>query len=272
MTRSEKAARIDAILQRLFPEPPIPLDHADPFTLLVAVVLSAQCTDQRVNLVTPGLFALAATPEAMAAQPERAILDRIRTCGLAPGKARAIRELSRILVERHAGRVPADYDALEALPGVGHKTASVVMSQAFGEPAFPVDTHIHRLAARWGLSSGRNVERTERDLKRAFPRSAWNRLHLQFIHFGRSHCPARGHDPDACPVCSWAMSAARRRAEAGRSRARPDSPASTKPSRATPRRAASAPRRPVPGPVEATGKKPRTTRGPRERPRAPRAR
>ncbi|MFM7144041.1 MAG: endonuclease III [Alphaproteobacteria bacterium] len=213
MTRAEKAARIEAILQRLFPDPPVPLDHGDPYTLLVAVVLSAQCTDQRVNLVTPGLFATAATPAAMAALPERTILSRIRTCGLAPGKARAIRELSRILVEHHGGRVPADFEALEALPGVGHKTASVVMSQAFDVPAFPVDTHIHRLASRWGLSSGRNVERTEHDLKRAFPRETWNRLHLQIIHFGRSHCPARGHDPETCPICSWAMSAARRRAE-----------------------------------------------------------
>ncbi len=213
MTRAEKAARIDEILQRRFPDPPIPLDHSDPFTLLVAVVLSAQCTDQRVNLVTPGLFERAATPEAMAALPERTILSRIRTCGLAPGKARAIRELSRLIVDRHGGSVPADFEALEALPGVGHKTASVVMAQAFGVPAFPVDTHIHRLAFRWGLSSGRNVEQTERDLKRVFPQGAWNRLHLQIIHFGRSHCPARGHDPDACPVCSWAMSASRRRAE-----------------------------------------------------------
>lgn len=216
MTRAEKATRIDAILQRLFPDPPVPLDHSDPFTLLVAVVLSAQCTDQRVNMVTPGLFAAAASPESMAALPERSILGKIRTCGLAPGKARAIRELSRLLVERHGGAVPADFEALEALPGVGHKTASVVMAQAFGVPAFPVDTHIHRLAARWGLSSGRNVEQTERDLKRVFPREDWNRLHLQIIHFGRSHCPARGHDPGSCPVCSWAMSATRRRAEARR--------------------------------------------------------
>jgi len=216
MTRAEKAERIDAILQRLFPDPPVPLEHSDPFTLLVAVVLSAQCTDQRVNMVTPGLFAAASTPESMAALPERSILAKIRTCGLAPGKARAIRELSRLLVERHDGRVPADFEALESLPGVGHKTASVVMAQSFGVPAFPVDTHIHRLAARWGLSSGRSVEQTERDLKRVFRREDWNRLHLQIIHFGRSHCPARGHDPGACPVCSWAMSATRRRAEARR--------------------------------------------------------
>ncbi|MBU6284079.1 endonuclease III [bacterium] len=224
MTRAEKAARIDEILERLFPDPPVPLDHSDPFTLLVAVVLSAQCTDLRVNMVTPGLFERASNPEAMAALPERSILAKIRTCGLAPGKARAIRELSRLIVERHDGCVPADFEALEALPGVGHKTASVVMAQAFGVPAFPVDTHIHRLAARWGLSSGRNVEQTERDLKRVFPRRSWNRLHLQIIHFGRSHCPARGHEPDACPICSWAMSASRRRAESRPARPRRGSP------------------------------------------------
>lgn len=204
MTRAEKAARIQQILDQLYPETPIPLAHDDAFTLLVAVVLSAQCTDARVNLVTPALFARAATPAAMAALRESQILALIRSCGLAPSKAKHIRALSQQLVERHGGAVPADFAALEALPGVGHKTASVVMSQAFGVPAFPVDTHIHRLAARWGLSDGSSVERTERDLKRAFPPATWNKLHLQIIYFGRQHCPARGHDPTACPICSWA--------------------------------------------------------------------
>lgn len=204
MTRAEKAARIGTILDELYPQPPIPLRHADPFTLLVAVVLSAQCTDARVNQVTPGLFALAETPDAMARLPEARILAAIRSCGLAPQKARAIRALSQQLVDRHDGRVPASFAELEALPGVGHKTASVVVAQAFGQPAFPVDTHIHRLAGRWGLSSGRNVTQTERDLKRAFPEVEWARRHLQIIYFGREHCPARGHDPSACPICSWA--------------------------------------------------------------------
>lgn len=206
MTRAEKAARIQAILDELHPQTPIPLAHQDPFTLLVAVVLSAQCTDARVNLVTPTLFARAATPAAMAKLPERTILGLIRSCGLAPAKAKAIKALSRILVEQHGGRVPADPEALEALPGVGHKTASVVMSQAFGEPTFPVDTHIHRLAARWGLSDGSSVVRTERDLKRTFPIETWNKLHLQIIYFGRQYCPARGHDLSKCPICSWAAS------------------------------------------------------------------
>jgi len=204
MTRAEKASRIQAILDELYPHPAVPLDHGDPFTLLVAVVLSAQTTDLRVNLVTPALFARARTPEAMAALAEEEILACIRTCGLAPSKARALRGLSEKLVREHGGEVPADFSALEALPGVGHKTASVVMAQAFGVPAFPVDTHIHRLAARWGLSDGSSVERTERELKRTFRRERWNRLHLQIIYFGREHCPARGHDPTACPICSWA--------------------------------------------------------------------
>lgn len=204
MTRSEKARRIGAILDRLHPEPPIPLRHEDPYTLLVAVVLSAQCTDARVNEVTPRLFALAREPAAMARLSEARIRAAIRSCGLAPQKARAIRTLSRLLVERHGGRVPASFDELEALPGVGHKTAGVVMAQAFGAPAFPVDTHVHRLAARWGLSSGHSVLRTERDLKRAFPEPDWARRHLQMVFFGRAHCPARGHDPAACPICSWA--------------------------------------------------------------------
>ncbi len=207
--RAEKAERIRAILDDLYPEPPIPLDHVDPFTLLVSVVLSAQCTDERVNRVTPGLFAIARSPAAMAALPVARIQERIQSCGLAPGKARNLKALSQLLVERHGGRVPEDFEALEALPGVGHKTASVVMAQAFGRPAFPVDTHIHRLAARWGLSSGKSVERTEADLKRLFPPESWGLVHLQIIYFGREHCPARGHDLASCPICSWAASRAR---------------------------------------------------------------
>lgn len=216
MTRAEKAARIRATLDRLYPAVPIPLDHQDPFTLLVAVVLSAQCTDARVNLVTPALFAHAATPAAMARLSEGEILALIRSCGLAPSKARNIRALSQQLVARHGGRVPEDFAALEALPGVGHKTASVVMAQAFGHPAFPVDTHIHRLAARWGLSNGSSVERTERDLKRTFPSESWNRLHLQIIYFGREYCPARGHDPSQCPICAWAARSPRARTKGRR--------------------------------------------------------
>lgn len=204
MTKAEKVRRIGKILDRLHPLPPIPLAHEDAFTLLVAVVLSAQCTDERVNQVTPGLFALADTPAAMAKLPVARIQAKIRSCGLAPQKAKHIRALSQLLVERHGGVVPADMAALESLPGVGHKTASVVMAQAFGIPAFPVDTHIHRLAARWGLSSGRNVVQTERDLKAAFPESEWGRRHLQIIYFGRAHCPARSHDFATCPICSWA--------------------------------------------------------------------
>ncbi|MEO8602214.1 MAG: endonuclease III [bacterium] len=209
MTRHEKAARIQVVLNELHPETPIPLAHGDPFTLLVAVVLSAQCTDARVNLVTPRLFARAGTPAALARLSEPDILDDIRSCGLAPSKAKNLKALATLLVERHGGQVPADFAALEALPGVGHKTASVVMSQAFGQPAFPVDTHIHRLAARWGLSNGSTVERTERDLKRLFPLESWNRLHLQIIYFGRQYCPARGHDFSRCPICSWAAAKAR---------------------------------------------------------------
>jgi len=218
MTRKDKAARIQKILAGLYPLPPIPLDHEDPYTLLVAVVLSAQCTDVRVNQVAPRLFARARTPEAMAGLSVRDIERIIRPCGLAPAKARHIRALSRILVERHGGRVPASFAELEALPGVGHKTASVVMVQAFGQPAFPVDTHIHRLAARWGLSSGRSVEVTERDLKRVFPPTAWGDVHLQLIYFGREHCPARAHALEGCPICSWAGS--KRRAARERSRRR----------------------------------------------------
>jgi endonuclease-3 len=218
--RAEKAEKILKILDRLYPETEIPLGHRDPYTLLVAVLLSAQCTDARVNQVTPRLFARAATPRAMVRLSVDEIHDIIRPCGLAPAKARAIAGLSRLLLERHAGRVPESFAELEALPGVGHKTASVVMVQAFGHPAFPVDTHIHRLAARWGLSDGRSVERTERDLKRLFPEPRWGRVHLQLIHFGREHCPARGHDFGACPICSWAASKARVRREMRRSRSR----------------------------------------------------
>jgi endonuclease-3 len=213
MTRAEKVERIRKTLADLYPLPPIPLRHEDPYTLLVAVVLSAQCTDVRVNAVTPRLFARASTPEAMAALSVRDIERIIRPCGLAPAKARHLRGLSRILVDRHGGRVPASFDELEALPGVGHKTASVVMVQAFGQPALPVDTHIHRLAARWGLSSGRNVAETERDLKRLFPAEAWGTIHLQLIYFGREHCPARGHEAARCAICAWA--APRRPARAG---------------------------------------------------------
>ena len=215
MTREEKARRIQRILDRLHPEAHVPLEHQDPFTLLVAVVLSAQCTDARVNQVTPVLFREATDPASMAQLGVIRIRSIIRPCGLAPAKARAISELSKILLAQHGGCVPESFAALEALPGVGHKTASVVMAQAFGHPAFPVDTHIHRLAARWGLSDGRSVTCTERDLKRVFPEEAWNRLHLQMIYFGREHCPARGHDLTCCPVCSWAASK-RRIAEEGR--------------------------------------------------------
>jgi len=232
MTRSEKAERIHAILVEMYPEPPVPLDHSDPFTLLVAVLLSAQTTDARVNMVTPSLFAAAATPHAMAQLGQTAILEHIKTCGLAPGKSRAIASLSKTLVDDHAGEVPADFEALEALPGVGHKTASVVMAQAFGVPAFPVDTHIHRLAARWGLSKARNVTETERDLKQLFPRASWNDLHLQIIYFGREHCPARRHDLSQCPICSWAASKKRIAEEA-----RMNAPGATKKKDAAKKRA-----------------------------------
>lgn len=197
----EKAAEIAVILESLYPDTPVPLDHRDEYTLLVAVLLSAQCTDVRVNQVTPALFARAGDPEAMRTVPVEEIQAIIRPCGLSPAKAKAIHELSDILVRSHDGKVPADWEALEALPGVGHKTASVVMSQAFGIPAFPVDTHIHRLAWRWGLSSGKHVSETERDLKALFPEDKWNKLHLQIIFFGREYCPARGHDPVKCPIC-----------------------------------------------------------------------
>jgi endonuclease-3 len=204
MTRRERAKRIGQILDRLYPEPAIPLRHQNPFTLLVAVVLSAQTTDVQVNKVTPALFRLAKTPRKLAELSEQQILDPIRSCGLAPSKARNLKKLAQTLVEEHGGKVPADFEALEKLPGVGHKTASVVMAQAFGIPAFPVDTHIHRLAARWRLSNGSNVEQTERDLKKLYPAQEWGKRHLQIIYFGREYCPARSHVDDSCPICSWA--------------------------------------------------------------------
>jgi endonuclease-3 len=199
--KAERAAYVLQRLQELYPQTPIPLDHKDAFTLLVAVLLSAQCTDERVNKVTPALFALADNPAAMAALEVEQIQQVIRPCGLSPQKSRAIKRLSEILVQEHNGQVPADMEALERLPGVGHKTASVVMAQAFGVPAFPVDTHIHRLAQRWGLSSGKNVVQTEKDLKRLFPKEHWNRLHLQIIFYGRQYCTARGCDGRRCEIC-----------------------------------------------------------------------
>ncbi|MCC7465795.1 MAG: endonuclease III [Saprospiraceae bacterium] len=199
---SPKAADIQRILDELYPEVPIPLQHKDAYTLLVAVVLSAQCTDERVNQITPLLFARADNPADMARLDVEEIREIIKPCGLAPAKSKGISGLSKIIMEKHGGKVPESFEDLEALPGVGHKTASVVMSQAFGHPAFPVDTHIHRLAARWGLSSGKSVEQTEKDLKAAFPESSWNKLHLQIIFFGRQYCPARNHKPEQCPICS----------------------------------------------------------------------
>lgn len=204
MRRADKALKISAQLEALYPETPVPLDHSDPFTLLVAVMLSAQTTDKKVNEVTPALFAVAPNPQAMAATPVEEILRHIRQLGLAPTKAKNLSRLSAQLLDLHDGEVPASFAELEALPGIGHKTASVVMSQAFGVPAFPVDTHIHRLAARWGLSDGKNVDKTERDLKKIFPRELWNKLHLQIIFFGREYCQARSHDMLNCPICGWA--------------------------------------------------------------------
>jgi endonuclease III len=201
MLKQQRADHLLRRLNELYPETPVPLDHKDAFTLLVAVLLSAQCTDVRVNQVTPALFALADNPHDMMRVPVEDIRAIIRPCGLSPAKSAAISRLSEILVERYGGVVPADFAALESLPGVGHKTASVVMAQAFGVPAFPVDTHIHRLATRWKLTSGRNVVQTERDLKRLFPRNAWNRLHLQIIFYGRGHCTARGCDGRSCLLC-----------------------------------------------------------------------
>ncbi|MGN0920591.1 MAG: endonuclease III [Cellvibrio sp.] len=201
LTKRERIEFILDRLQTLYPNPPIPLDHKDPFTLLVAVLLSAQCTDERVNTVTPTLFARADNPFDMAKVPVEEIQAIIRPCGLSPQKSKAISVLSKMLVEEHNGEVPADFAALERLPGVGHKTASVVMSQAFGIPAFAVDTHIHRLAQRWGLTSGKNVVQTEADLKKAFPKERWNALHLQIIYYGREYCSARGCDGRVCEIC-----------------------------------------------------------------------
>ncbi|QDV06411.1 Endonuclease III [Planctomycetes bacterium Poly30] len=229
MKRSEKAHRILAQLEGFYPETPVPLDHTSPFELLVAVLLSAQTTDLRVNLVTPDLFRKANTPAAMARLEVDDILASIKTCGLAPTKAKNIRRLAEMLVEEHGGEVPASLEALEALPGVGHKTASVVMAQSFGVPTFPVDTHIHRLAARWGLSNDTTVEKTEADLKAVFPRETWNKVHLQIIFFGREHCPARYHDLSTCPICAWASSKTRQAQEKRRDasvakKRRPQSP------------------------------------------------
>ena len=213
LDRKARAARILEILDRHYPTVDIPLDHGDAFQLLVAVILSAQCTDVRVNLVTPALFARAPDAKAMAKLTARQIMPYIRTCGLAPRKAKAIATMSRILVTKYGGEVPDDLAELEELPVVGHKTASVVMAQAFHEPAFPIDTHIHRLAGRWQLSRARSVEEVERDLMTVFPRDRWTTLHLQIIYFGRQYCTARQHEPSACPICSWAMSKARAAAE-----------------------------------------------------------
>lgn len=202
MTKAERAAYVLQRLGQLYPDPPVPLDHKDAYTLLVAVLLSAQCTDVRVNLVTPHLWKLGDTPEAMSQVPVEEIEKVVKPCGLGPQKSKAIRRLSEILVESYGGQVPADLEKLEELPGVGHKTAQVVMAQAFGVPSFPVDTHIHRLAQRWKLTEGKNVLQTERDLKRAFPESSWNKLHLQIIFYGREYCTARGCDGTVCEICT----------------------------------------------------------------------
>jgi endonuclease III len=201
VTKSERVSYIQQRLAELYPETPVPLDHKDPYTLLIAVLLSAQCTDVRVNQITPKLFALADNPADMALQSVQAVEDIVRPCGLGPQKAKAIVELSKILMAQYGGEVPADLDALETLPGVGHKTAQVVMAQSFGVPSFPVDTHIHRLAQRWSLTTGKSVMQTERDLKRLFPESAWNALHLQIIFYGREYCSARGCDGTQCEIC-----------------------------------------------------------------------
>ncbi len=213
--RQEKADRIGEILDEIYPEVPIPLDHADPYTLLVAVALSAQTTDKKVNQITPALFAVAGTPEKMSALGSERILELIREIGLAPTKARNLWTAANQIIDA-GGEVLPDWGFLESLAGVGHKTASVVMSQAFGVPAFPVDTHIHRLAARWGLSNGTTVERTERDLKAVFARETWNDRHLQIIYFGREYCPALRHDLLACPICGWAATKKRIREESMR--------------------------------------------------------
>jgi endonuclease-3 len=216
MRRDEKAEIIISKLEKLYPETPIPLDHSNPFELLVAVLMSAQTTDLKVNEVTPSLFSKANNPRDMAKLDVETILNDIRQIGLAPTKSKNILRLSQLLVERHDGQVPRSFEELEDLPGVGHKTASVVMAQAFSVPAFPVDTHIHRLAARWGLSNDSTVERTEKDLKAIFPKNLWNKLHLQIIFFGREYCPARFHDLSQCPICSWAASKKRIQMESKR--------------------------------------------------------
>lgn len=215
MTKKERAAFVDLELERRYPDPPIPLDHSDAYTLLVAVLLSAQCTDERVNKVTPELWKVADNPDDMRKVPVDEIREVIRPCGLSPRKSQAIRDLSEILIQKHAGEVPQSFEELEALPGVGHKTASVVMSQAFGYPSFPVDTHIHRLAQRWGLTSGKNVAQTEADCKRLFPKERWNHLHLQIIYYGREFCTARGCDGTVCPICK-ALYPERKRAKVTR--------------------------------------------------------
>jgi len=202
ISKEKKAAAIAKLLDRFYPKVPIPLEHEDPYTLLVAVILSARCTDLRVNQITPILFAKADTPKEMVKLKVKEIQDIIRPCGLSPAKSKNIHRMSEILMEEYSGKVPESFEELEALPGVGHKTASVVMSQAFGVPAFPVDTHIHRLAHRWGLSNGKSVTQTERDLKELFPENTWNKIHLQIIFFGREYCPARGHKKEDCPICS----------------------------------------------------------------------
>ena len=201
MKRSQRAELVSARLNELYPETPVPLDHRDPYTLLIAVLLSAQCTDERVNKITPDLFAAADNPKDMSRLTVKKIQSIIRPCGLSPQKSKAIKELSEILVNQHQSEVPQTFEELEALPGVGHKTASVVMAQAFGYPAFPVDTHIHRLAQRWGLTRGKNVKQTEKDLKACFPKDRWNRLHLQIIFYGREYCTARGCDGTRCEIC-----------------------------------------------------------------------
>lgn len=202
MNKAQRVQLVIETLQRLYPNPEIPLDHTDAYTMLIAVLLSAQCTDKRVNQITPLLFAKANTPQKMVKLTVAEIQEIIRPCGLAPAKSKAIHRLSEILLEKHSAKVPNTFEALEQLPGVGHKTASVVMTQVFGQPAFPVDTHIHRLMHRWKLSNGKSVEQTERDAKRLFPQDLWNKLHLQIIYFGREYCPARGHNEATCPICS----------------------------------------------------------------------
>lgn len=202
MNKKDRVIFVMNKLEELYPEVPIPLDHKDAYTLLIAVLLSAQCTDKRVNLITPLLFKKASTPQKMVKLSVEEIREIIKPCGLSPAKSKAIHRLSEIILEKHNGQVPHTFEELEELPGVGHKTASVVMSQAFGVPAFPVDTHIHRLMTRWKLTNGKNVEQTEKDAKRLFPESLWNKLHLQIIFFGREYCPARGHNETTCPICS----------------------------------------------------------------------